>query len=90
MGIIFLFSGHMLAKPHHLGVNRPTTLCKNKDFALPSFSNPIIGTTSYYCIILKMVILHDAIKTIQNGAFPFSLKKSKILLLFKKSKKIVF
>jgi len=26
--------------------------------------NAIIGITSYYCVILKMVILRDAIKTI--------------------------
>jgi len=40
--------------------------------------------------ILKIVILHDGIKTIQNGVFPFSLK-NKILFLFriqKKNKKI--
>jgi len=35
----------------------------------------MIGITSHYCVILKIVILHDAIKTIQNGIFPFSFKK---------------
>jgi len=43
--------------------------------SLPSILNAIIGITSYYCVILKMVILHDTIKTIQNGVFLFSLKK---------------
>jgi len=40
-----------------------------------SILNAIIGITSYYCVILKMVVLHDAIKTIQNGVFMFFLKK---------------
>jgi len=52
--------------------------------SLPSNLNAIIGT-SYYCVIQKVVILHDAIKTIQNGVFvvfiqrtkPVSLKKTK-------------
>jgi len=43
--------------------------------SLSSILNAIIGITSYYCVILKMVILHDAIKTIQNGDFVFFLKK---------------
>ena len=30
--------------------------------SLPLVLNAIIGLTSYYCVILKMVILHDAIK----------------------------
>jgi len=38
----------------------------------PSIFNAIIGKTSY-CVILKMVTLHDAIKTI--GVFVFFLKK---------------
>jgi len=38
--------------------------------------NAIIGITSYYCVILKMVILHDAIKTIQNGVFAFFKNKT--------------
>jgi len=32
-----------------------------------------------------MVILHDVIKTIQNGVFTFSLKKDQILLSLKKT-----
>jgi len=31
--------------------------------SLPSNLNGIIGITSYYCVILKLMILHDAIKT---------------------------
>jgi len=37
--------------------------------------NAIIGITSYYCVILKIVILHDGIKTIQNGVLLLSFKK---------------
>ena len=39
--------------------------------------NTMIVITSYYCVILKMVILHDAIKTIQNGVLCFSLEKER-------------
>jgi len=60
--------------------------------SLPSILNGIIDLTSYYCVILKMVILHDAIKTIQNffSIFlkieqnPAYLKKC---IFFKKTKK---
>jgi len=31
--------------------------------------------TSYYCVILKLVILQDAIRIIQNGVFEFFIKK---------------
>jgi len=34
-----------------------------------------------------MVILDDAIKIVQNGVFPFSLKKEQILVSFKKKQK---
>jgi len=34
---------------------------------LPSNLNGIIGIASYYCVILKIMILHDAIETIKNG-----------------------
>ena len=61
--------------------------------SLPPNLNAIVGITSYYCVILKMVILHDAIKTIQNGVWffwkeqkPVSLKKQKHLD-FEKNKK---
>ena len=43
--------------------------------SLPSIFNSITGITSYYCVVLNMVILYDAIKTIQNGVFAFVLKK---------------
>jgi len=32
-------------------------------------------------------MLHDAMKTVRETVFPFSLKKNKILFLFKKKKK---
>jgi len=55
---------------------------------LPSNLNNIIDITSYYCVILKMVILHDEIKTIfRMGFLCFSLKKKKNLFLFNKPKK---
>jgi len=47
--------------------------------SLPSNLNAIIGITSYYCVNLKMVILHDAIKTMENEVFPFFIKKEKKL-----------
>jgi len=37
--------------------------------SLSSNFNAVIDVTSYYCVILKMVILHDAIKTIPNEVF---------------------
>ena len=43
--------------------------------SIPSILNAITGITSYYCLILKMAILDDAVKTIQNGIFVFFLKK---------------
>jgi len=41
----------------------------------PSNLNGIIGITRYYCVILKIMILHDTIKTIKNKVFPFSLNE---------------
>jgi len=49
-----------------------------------------MAITYYYCVILKMVILDDAIKTIPNGVFPFSLKKNEILFLLRKTKSRLF
>jgi len=57
------------------------------NISLPSILNAIIGITSYYCVILKIVILHDGIKTIQNGVFLFSLIKEQNLVVFKKNLK---
>jgi len=42
--------------------------------SLPSILNATIGLTSD-CVILKMVMLHDAIKTIQNRVCVFFLKE---------------
>jgi len=52
--------------------------------ALPSILNAMVGITSYYCVILKIVMLHDGIKTIQNGVFLFSLKKEQKSCFFLK------
>ena len=53
--------------------------------SLPSDLNAIIGITSYYCVIHKMVILHDAIKTIQNKVFAFFSKKRTKTCTFSKN-----
>jgi len=50
--------------------------------SLPSNLNDIIGIKSYYFVILKIMILHDAIKTNKNKVFPFSLKKEQNLVSF--------
>jgi len=55
--------------------------------ALPSILSAIIDITSYYCVILKIVILHDGIKTLQDVFFLFSLKKEQNLVSFKKKNK---
>jgi len=59
-----------------LGVNWSTTLCENKMryISLSPNLNAIIGIKSNYCVLLKMVMLHDAIKAIQNGFFVFNKK----------------
>jgi len=49
-----------------------------------------MGITSYYCVIMKIMILHDAIKTIKSKVFPFSLKKEQNLVSFSKKQKTGF
>jgi len=49
--------------------------------SFPLNLNAIIGITSYCCVNLKMVTLHDAIKTIENGDFAFIIRKNKNLFL---------
>jgi len=51
------------------------TKTKMEYISLPSNLNVIIGITSYYRVILKFVILHHAIKTIQTGVIVFYFKK---------------
>jgi len=55
--------------------------------SLSSNLNAIIGITSCYCVILKIVTLHDAIKTIQNGVLVFFKKEQKSVFFQKKNKK---
>jgi len=43
--------------------------------SLPSVLNAKTGITSCYCVILKIVIWHDGIKTNQDVFFLFYLKK---------------
>ena len=52
------------------------------NISLPSILNAIIGVTSYYYVILQVVMLHDAMKTIQNGFLCIFLNH-KNLFLFK-------
>ena len=54
--------------------------------SLPSNLNVIIGITNY-CVILKMVILYDAIKPIQKWVVVF-LKKGTTTCFFSKKQKI--
>jgi len=63
---------------------------KMEYISLPSNLNGIIGKTSNYCVILIIIILHDAIKTIKNRVFPFSLKRTKSCFFFKTQKKRCF
>jgi len=49
--------------------------------SLPSILNAITGTASYYCVILKIVISHDGIKTSEKGFFLFSLKIENLCFL---------
>ena len=53
--------------------------------SLPSNLNATIGITSYYCVILKVEILHDAIETIPNGVFVFFFKRAKTCFFWKKT-----
>jgi len=66
-------------------------LCENKDgvhFFTLRFECHNRYKKSYYCVILKMVILHDGIKTIQNSVFLyFSKKRTKTCFFSKKTKK---
>ena len=65
----WLFSvccAHACQVVNHFGVNWPTARCENNDgiHFLSWNVNAIIGIISYYCLILNMIILHDAIETI--------------------------
>jgi len=67
-----------------------TNNTENKDgvhFFTLNFECHTVGITSHYCMILKIVILHDAIKIIQNGVFPFSSIKKQNLFSLKKTTK---
>ena len=55
--------------------------------SLTSNLNAIIGIASYYCVILKMVILHDAMKHFRMG-YLFFLKKWQKTVSFQKNKNI--
>jgi len=43
-----------------------------------SILNAIVGITSHYCVILKMVILHNTIKTIQNEVTIKTIQKTTV------------
>jgi len=44
--------------------------------------NAIIGIKSYYCVILQMVILHDAIKQFRIGSCVFFSKERTLTSFF--------
>jgi len=52
--------------------------------SLPSNLNAIISIKRYYRVILKTVILHEAIKTIQNRFLRFFFEKKNKILFFRK------
>ena len=84
---VSLFAVRILAKPYHFGVNWPK-ICENKD-GVHFFTLKIEWHNRYNKLllcILKIMILHDAIKTIKNKVFPFSLKKEQNLVYLKKTK----
>jgi len=64
---------------------QPFAKTKMGYISLPSNLNAIIGIKSYSCVILKMVILHDAIKQFRTGFCDLSKKKAKTCF-FKKNK----
>ena len=76
-----LFSLCVLAQPYQFGVEwidqQHFAKTKMGYISLPSNLNAIIYITSHYCVILKMVILHGPIKTIQQGFLCLFLKKIK-------------
>jgi len=55
--------------------------------SLPSGLNAIIGIKSCHCVIMKMVMLHDAMKTIQNNVFVYFSKKRTKTCFFLKTQK---
>ena len=63
-----------------------TAKTKMAYISLLSDLNAIIGIKSYYCVILKMVILHHTIKAFQNSVFVFFPKKEQKPVSFKKKK----
>ena len=82
-----LFAVRILAKPYHLErIDQKFAKTKMGYIPLPSNLNGIIGITSYYCVILKIMILHD---TIKNKVFPFSLKTEQSLVSLKKNLLII-
>jgi len=85
VGMVFLFVVHMLAKPLRSELTNNTCQTKDGLHFLPSILNAIIGITSHFCAIMKIVILHVGIKTIQNVFFSVFLKRAKYLVSFKKN-----
>ena len=82
VGMVFLFTVCMLSKPHHLGVNWPTTLCENNDgahFFTLNF-NAIIGNK-----LLSNCENSDIAWCYKNNSerfFPFSSEKEQNVVSF--------
>jgi len=79
-----LFAVRMLSKPYITILEsidqQHFANTKIRYISLPPNFGAITGITNYYCLILKMVILHDAIKTIQNWVFVLFLKNKNFFL----------
>ena len=66
---------------------QPFAKTEMRYISLPSDLNATIAIKSCYCVIQNMVILYDAIQTIQNSVFVFFLKKEQRPVSFQKKKK---
>jgi len=76
-----LFVVRILAKPYHLWSELTNNTVRKQrwvHFFFLKFECHI-GITSYYCVILKVMILHDAIKQFTMGCCVFLKKKNLFL-----------
>jgi len=93
VGIVSVYCAHACQALQRRSELTNNTLRKQRKMgyiSLPSILNAIIDITSCYCVILKIVILHDAIKAIQNGLFCFPKQRTKSCFFSKNSKNVFF
>jgi len=69
---------------------RRSSIDSSHEYIVAPAINELIDITSYYCMIPKMVILHDAIKTIQNRVFVFFVKRTNSSVFIKRTKNSFF